>query len=556
MAIAIAPTGAPNYGNIRITEGRGSAAVPADDTEALKTAELREFLDTLTHVDAQRERLQRVVGNQRRLGGLAPADTASAAPLGLATATTSAALTSTEEINTAPTSYGPTNPAFAGSSSAAPTLTGTYTGPDDDTYSFVATLGGIVGVSPIELEVRGSGGDTVDTVTFDALTPSGTPVETSFGLSVALSDGSVSGEDSFDVAVSATVGSTADPDGEFDVTGAGGANFDSDESVTAGSFEVNGVSIPVAADDTINDVLTRIDHSAADVSAAFDAPNDTITLTAKTAGGAGQVTLANDTSGFLDAAKLAGAAVVPGADDERALPLSQVGVFSSVSGGSFEVNGIGISVDPAADSLNDVVARINGAGAGVTAEYDTATERIRITSDDEADPLTLGNDSSGFLEAAGVAAGETAPGDTLRITSHTSPERLVRGAQGLARTFRDLLREGATSEVRIEQSRLRTELKSVLRDVFEENGLAVDADGVFDTGIGIRFDLDSDTSPVTIDTKRLRDAGDEGHPTVGRLLGTAGPAAASLGEALEPVLQASRRRLQQGNPGSILDVVA
>ena len=74
--------------------------------------------------------------------------------------------------------------------------------------------------------------------------------------------------------------------------------------MTAGSFDVNGVSITVAANDTINSVLAKIDASAAGVTATFDATREEVVLTQKTEGAANDIVLANDTSGFLAATKL------------------------------------------------------------------------------------------------------------------------------------------------------------------------------------------------------------------------------------------------------------
>lgn len=76
--------------------------------------------------------------------------------------------------------------------------------------------------------------------------------------------------------------------------------------------------------------------------------------------------------------------------------------LGTVTAGYFTVNGVQISVDPTVDTLNAVVSRINGSGAGVTASYDATTDTLVLTS---ANPIALGspNDTSNFLQVAGLA---------------------------------------------------------------------------------------------------------------------------------------------------------
>ena len=53
------------------------------------------------------------------------------------------------------------------------------------------------------------------------------------------------------------------------------------------------------------------------------------------------------------------------------------------------VNGVDIAVDPSTDSLDDVLARINGLGAGATAIFDSAADKVRILSDSAEQTLAL-----------------------------------------------------------------------------------------------------------------------------------------------------------------------
>lgn len=72
----------------------------------------------------------------------------------------------------------------------------------------------------------------------------------------------------------------------------------------------------------------------------------------------------------------------------------------SVTSGSFQVNGVDISVSED-DTINTVLDRINQSDAGVTAAFDAATEKVLLTQNTigSAHAITLGNDTSGFLAA-------------------------------------------------------------------------------------------------------------------------------------------------------------
>ena len=152
--------------------------------------------------------------------------------------------------------------------------------------------------------------------------------------------------------------------------------FENNGQVTAGAFTVNGVSVAVNANDSINTVLARITASTAGVTASF--ANDRVTLTSTT-NSEDAVVLANDTSGFLSAVKLSGATTTVGnvRDDEQVL--AKTTQFGSVTTGSFSLNGVSIAVNRDTDTLASIVSRINGSAAGVTASYDSTLDRLVLT---------------------------------------------------------------------------------------------------------------------------------------------------------------------------------
>ena len=101
------------------------------------------------------------------------------------------------------------------------------------------------------------------------------------------------------------------------------------------------------------------------------------------------------------------AVLVQSGDENRAL--STLAAFAAVGAGTLTVNGTAVAFDPSGDSLADLAARINTAGAGATAEVDTDGGRLLLGSDDPAADLVLDDGGSGLLEALGISAGSHRP---------------------------------------------------------------------------------------------------------------------------------------------------
>jgi hypothetical protein len=173
--------------------------------------------------------------------------------------------------------------------------------------------------------------------------------------------------------------------------------------VTAGSFRINGAVITVnPAAQTLQALLDQINGSAAGVTASYDAGAGKVVLTPRQAGAA--LSLEGDSSGFLAAAHIAegaqGTAVAwrnPFNGTGVADPLLDPG--QTVRAGSFVINGARIAV-VADDTVESVLARISASGAGVSAHFDAASERVQLTSRVAgSQPIVFGEDSSGFLAA-------------------------------------------------------------------------------------------------------------------------------------------------------------
>ena len=341
---------------------------------------------------------------------------ASSAALGLDVTDRVTTLVSTAEANTMPTSYGVIQPTFSAGISVS-TLSGTYagTGAAANATSLTLTItspsGTINGIVPTLVAVNVKDQNSTDLGTVSALITTGGTISlgSAIGLSISFGAGSVTQNATASFTVSNSTPTTVDANAAFNAGVNTRPRFDGGATVSAGAFKVNGTTVNVLANDTISTVLSRINSTVSGVTASFAGDKVTIQSTgpSETA-----ITVTNDTSGFLSALKLSGASATVGniRDDQQVL--DDTTQFGSVTTGSFTVNGVSISVNHTTDTLASIVSLINSAGAGVTATYDSAADKVRLTSatNSESDIVVAG-DTSGFLAAAGLNTGNTVRGN-------------------------------------------------------------------------------------------------------------------------------------------------
>lgn len=95
-----------------------------------------------------------------------------------------------------------------------------------------------------------------------------------------------------------------------------------------------------------------------------------------------------------------------GAAINPAVALNSAGITTPIEGGTFTINGVQFNVDPATDSLDDVLADINGSAAGVTATYNAGTDTVTFANSGVADTNLINfgadDDDSNFLEAIAI----------------------------------------------------------------------------------------------------------------------------------------------------------
>ena len=179
---------------------------------------------------------------------------------------------------------------------------------------------------------------------------------------------------------------------------------------------VDAVATPIATEVlgtdhmSLNDVISDINGAAIGVTASLSGSNLLQLTSASTINlGSG-----SDTSNFLTATHIlespAGSTrtSVQGIGATIAtisLDSARLATAITPTTGSFTVNGVSVAYDATADSLQNVIDRINGSDAGVTAIYDSYNDTFVVTSDTTGSSAIAFADVTGnFLASVGVLA--------------------------------------------------------------------------------------------------------------------------------------------------------
>jgi flagellar hook-associated protein 2 len=188
---------------------------------------------------------------------------------------------------------------------------------------------------------------------------------------------------------------------------------------------VNGKQITVATTDTLQGVFDKISTATSgDVTGTYDPTTDKISLTS----GTGEVVLgsATDTSNFLRVMRLSnnGASAVSSSSALGSVRLAEVLASSNLAtavddgggAGLFKINGVEITFT-SADSLSDILERINDSDAGVNASYDSVNDRFLLTNKVTGDlGVALEDVTGNFLAATGLSTGTLQRGNDLLYT--------------------------------------------------------------------------------------------------------------------------------------------
>lgn len=212
-----------------------------------------------------------------------------------------------------------------------------------------------------------------------------------------------------------------------DVSGVLVSSLRTAQSVTAGKFTINGQNIDVATTDTLQEVFDKISTATAGaVTAAYDSTTDRVTLS-----GSGTITLGSsaDTSNFLSVMKLFNNGTDTISSNGNLgvtrlnVPLASSGLSQAIGNADgdgnsmFRINGVDISYNVNTDSIQTIMGRINSSSAGVSASYDSATDRFVLTNSNTGNVgMFLEETGTGFLAATGL----TSPGSSFQAGTNAT----------------------------------------------------------------------------------------------------------------------------------------
>lgn len=192
--------------------------------------------------------------------------------------------------------------------------------------------------------------------------------------------------------------------------------------ITAGTITVDGAQVTIdPAVDTLQDVFDRIDAAApGNIQGTYSATTDTITL--RRLGGGGPplvIGSSTDTSNFLSVARLSnnGTSQIDSSSSLGSITPTatlnaanfQTAVTDGGAGaGEFKINGVSISYSASADSVQNLMDRINASAAGVSISYDRINDQFTPTNKVTGNLGVAVEDVTGnFLAAAGLTTGAT-----------------------------------------------------------------------------------------------------------------------------------------------------
>lgn len=185
-----------------------------------------------------------------------------------------------------------------------------------------------------------------------------------------------------------------------------------------GFFTVNGHQISVESNDTVQDLWDKL--AEAGVTATYDEVEDRITLTAEEPIYLGA---ANDTSNLLNLLRLYTNGTNSVASLTRTCAINLERAISSenlktpvTSDGVFKLNGVAIEYK-ASDSIQQIMANINGSNAGVYINYTPSTQSFTLTAKATGSlGISLEDVEGNFLEALGLKDSALTLGENASFT--------------------------------------------------------------------------------------------------------------------------------------------
>ncbi|MBV8222765.1 MAG: flagellar filament capping protein FliD, partial [Candidatus Eremiobacteraeota bacterium] len=199
----------------------------------------------------------------------------------------------------------------------------------------------------------------------------------------------------------------------------------------SGTFTVNGQQITFdVSTDTVNTIVTKL-NALAGVTASFAGDKLTVTSTSGPLSLGSVSDKGNLAQIFkLDTAQITGggttvtsAGTVGGVNPTQTLATANL--TTPLNGGNtFSINGVAISINPATQSLDDILTAINASAAGVSASFNTVSGQLQLVAKNTGpSSIVLGapGDSSNFLQSLGLttAGATTLVGQQASVTFQT-----------------------------------------------------------------------------------------------------------------------------------------
>lgn len=471
---------------IRSVAGAPQGIKPYAAIDDGSQAELLRAHTRLVHLYRSLEALAEAANINTRLKLDLP-DAVSAASLGLDMTHTAAALASSDEINASLRSFSPFGPTWDNGSSALITIGGEYDGTHESgNLSFEVIWDGTHGVDDLRIRVRDPQGRPLPNVTLRDQHPLDRQYDLQNGLWLQLGPGDLIINDTTTIQVFDNVGAVVDP--SMPLGGIRNLNPNLQYGMPAiadGAFELNGESISVSVNDSINDVISRINQSTAGVTASFNSTSESIDLLQDSLGSIPDIDLRNDTSNFLQATKLDSVNTVAGIDPESIKTLDNVAPFSTVQSGNLLINGRQIAIDTSTDSLSTVLERINSSSAGVTAVFDEATQKVTIEARNSDSRLDIDSNGTGFFAALNMPEGRVDPDALHRGISRRRSYDIADALETVFKEFNYLFRDSSFSKLGNGAAALRAPLEGALRAALG------DGSGLQSLGLGYNSDADA-----------------------------------------------------------------
>lgn len=188
-------------------------------------------------------------------------------------------------------------------------------------------------------------------------------------------------------------------------------------TVNTGSVTINGVSIDVDPNDTVEEFMNRVNGSSAGVTMSYvtdgaSADYQKFVITTDDVGSDAEIVLKDNNTSLFTALNLDTTTVNGSGTVDTDAAIGSAGIkygggtqFTEAGAISFKINGVAFNFQGDTDSLNDILETVNESNAGVTAFYDPEKDKITFSNKETgAKQIDFEDISGGFLNAVGATS--------------------------------------------------------------------------------------------------------------------------------------------------------